>query len=100
MIIVRFLVLGSIGLSLASCSVDRSDDASRPARTAVSDVSTTVAAAEWRAVIEDWYVDGIFNGPHRCAAVREAIKRLPASPAGDSSVYEDLRRLERLSCAR
>lgn len=99
MIVVRSFVLGSIGLSLAACSVDRSDDPPPPARSAASDVSTTVADAEWKAVIEDWYVDGTFNGPHRCAAVREAIKGLPTSPPEYSSVYEDMRRLERLSCA-
>lgn len=90
-------MLGAVCLLLTACSYDSSNDAP-PATAYGSDVSTTVAAAEWKAVIEDWYVDGTFNAPHRCVAVREAIKRLKTSPPDYSSVYEDMRRLERLSC--
>ncbi len=91
-------------LALAACSNDESSSpsptppvASTPGQ-AASDVSTEVAAAEWKAVIEDWYVDGTFDSPHRCVAVQEAIKWLATSGPGYSSVYEDVRRLERSTC--
>lgn len=68
------------------------------AGTPYSDVSTQVAAAEWKAVIDDWYVDGTFDEPHRCVAIREAVKQLPSSTPEHSTVYADMRRIERRAC--
>jgi hypothetical protein len=61
-----------------------------------SDVSTQVAAAEWKVVIDDWYVDGTVDEPHRCVAIREAIKQLPSRDY--SNAYADLHRLETRAC--
>ena len=82
-------------LTLAGCSDDRSSPpaASPPS----SDVSTVVAAAEWKAVIDDWYPDGTIDEPHRCEAVQEAIKQLPSRDYSDA--YADLHRFERRACA-
>ena len=59
-------------------------------------MSTQVAAAEWKAVIDDWYVDGSIDEPHRCVAIREAIEQLPTR--GYSEAYADLLRLARRGC--
>lgn len=92
------LVIGC--LSLAACSAERarSPQATSTVDRAHGDVSTVVAPAEWKAVIEDWFVDGVVDEPHRCAAVRVAIQKLPSSPPDYSSVYDDLRRVERRAC--
>jgi hypothetical protein len=91
------LGLALICLALVGCSDEESG--SPPVTSAPrSDVSTQVAAAEWKAVIEDWYVDGTLDEPHRCVAIREAIEQLPSSPPEYSSVYDDMRRLERRAC--
>ena len=63
-------------VGLAGCFDGES--ASPPAaRAPGSDVSTQVAVGEWKAVIEDWYLDGAFDQPHRCLAIREALEQLP-----------------------
>jgi hypothetical protein len=56
-----------------------------------------VTPSEANAVIVDWYLDGGFNKPHRCAAVRAAIERLPTSMVY-STIVEDARSLERRTC--
>jgi hypothetical protein len=59
---------------LAGCFDEES--ASPPAaRTPGSDVSTQVAVGEWKAMIEDRYLDGAFDQPHRCLSTG-AVARL------------------------
>jgi hypothetical protein len=84
-----------IGLALAGCSDDKSGSPASSSSQA-SDVSTQISAAEWKAVINDWYVDGIVNEPHRCVAIQEAVDQLPTRDY--STAYTDLRRLERDAC--
>jgi hypothetical protein len=86
-------------LTTAGCS--GTDDAtSEPTTSASTAVGPTLAVPpdEAKAVIQDWYVDGIFNSPHRCEAVRAAIARLPTSPREYTTVYDDMRSLERRTC--
>ena len=85
-----------IGLALTGCSDDKSSG-STSASPRASDVSTQISAAEWKAVINDWYVDGTINEPHRCVAIQEAIDQLPRRDYSDA--YADLRRLERDTCS-
>ena len=67
---------------------------------ATTGVGPTLAVppSEAKAAIQDWYVDGIFNSPHRCKAVRAAIARLPTAPRDYTTVYDDMRSLERRTC--
>jgi hypothetical protein len=86
-------------LTTAGCS--GTDDAtSEPTTSGSTAVGPTLAVPpdEAKAVIQDWYVDGIFNSPHRCEAVRAAIARLPTSPREYTTVYDDMRSLERRTC--
>jgi hypothetical protein len=41
-------------------------------------------AAEWKAVITDWYDDGQFDHAHSCHAVRAAERRLPVIAYSDA----------------
>ena len=50
-----------------------------------------VDAAAWRAVIDDWYVDGVIDGIHACDAVQAAIEKLPQDVRNFSSATDDLR---------
>jgi hypothetical protein len=50
-----------------------------------------VDAAAWRAVIDDWYVDGVIDGIHACDAVQAAIEMLPQDVRNFSSATGDLR---------
>jgi hypothetical protein len=87
------LGLAFICLALVGCSDEESG--SPPVTSApASDLSTQVAAAEVRAVINDWYVDGTVDEPHRCVAIREAIQQLPPRQysRGRSKAYADMRR--------
>jgi hypothetical protein len=56
-----------------------------------------VTPSEWKSVIRDSY-DGRIDYPHRCAAVREAIRHLPVDPPIASTVLYDLRAYERTVC--
>lgn len=86
-------------LTMAGCSdTDKSDSNATQSVTTAVEPALPVAPSEARAVIEDWYVDGIFNSPHRCAAVRAVIRRLPTAPLEHSTVYDDMRSLERRTC--
>jgi hypothetical protein len=48
-----------------------------------------VSAAEWKAVFNDWY-DGRMDHWHSCAAVREALRHLPADGMIYSTIGIDL----------
>lgn len=50
-----------------------------------------VGDREWRAVIDDWYDNGELDRQHRCAAVREALARLPRSAPHNIGI-DELRR--------
>jgi hypothetical protein len=96
--VVRVAALGLVLMGLsAGCSGEDSGSALEP-RAQASGVSTRVAAEEWRAVIDDWYVDGVFDRQHRCVAIQEALRRLPTSPPDYLTVHDDLRRLQRHAC--
>jgi hypothetical protein len=86
-------------LAGAGCS-DTHDATSEtmPSATTAAGPPLPVAPSEAKAVIEDWYVDGTFNSPHRCEAVRAAIARLPTAPRVYTTVYDDMRSLERRTC--
>ncbi|HAL25758.1 MAG TPA: hypothetical protein DCP25_03345 [Chloroflexi bacterium] len=89
------LGLAFICLALVGCSDEESG--SPPVTSApASDVSTQVAAAEVRAVINDWYVDGTIDKQHRCVAIREAMKELPSRVY--SKVNAEFRRANRRAC--
>lgn len=60
--------------------------------------SRDVSGREWRAVIDDWYDNGEFDSAHRCAALREAIRRLPSGVRNYSSSSDDIRRHSELVC--
>jgi hypothetical protein len=85
-----------MGLALTGCFDDKSG-APTSASSEISDVSTEISATEWRAVINDWYVDGTINESHRCVAIQEAIDQLPRRDY--STAYADLRRSERDTCS-
>lgn len=56
-----------------------------------------VSGRESRAVIDDWYDNGVFDRAHRCGAVRAAILRLPRDRPY-SSVLDDFRRYAEQIC--
>lgn len=87
-----------MSFAVVGCSEEDAGSPPEPSAQA-SDVSTHVGAEEWKAVIDDWYVDGVFDRQHRCVAIREALRRLPTSPPDYLTVHEDMRRLERRACA-
>lgn len=89
--------LGFTCLALAACTHDESPTPGGTGARPYNDVSTQLAAAEWKAVIDDWYVDGVLDSPHRCVAVKEAVKQLPTRDY--SRAYRDLRRIEQQACA-
>lgn len=59
-----------------------------------------VSGREWRAVIDDWYDNGVFDRVHRCSAVREAIERLPTGARDYSSVGADFAAYAEEVCKR
>jgi len=69
----RGLVLLALLVVLAGCE---KEEKPVPAATPTP-VPQTVPDADWRAVVDDWYDNGVFDEPHTCAAVRETIERLP-----------------------
>jgi hypothetical protein len=98
------LLVGSAG-----CSKSESDTSSHaPATTKATAESIPqtggetipVANSDWRAVIDDWYDNGVFDKSHSCRAVRTAIERLPRSSRIPPTVFEDLGRYEARGCRR
>ena len=59
-----------------------------------------IRPAEWHAVLNDWYPDGVVDHPHPCAAIVIAITRLPNDSLTYSTVYRDLERAEMRWCTR
>jgi hypothetical protein len=57
-----------------------------------------VGRAEWTAVFKDWMQEGKFTAYHRCGAVREARRHVAAFAPDYSSIYTDLRLLQRRAC--
>ena len=93
------VVAGILILTRSACSESnkRASGGSQHAVTTAVNAAPPVARSETRAVITDWYVDGIFNSPHRCAAVRAAINMLPNSLIY-SKILRDTRSLEHRTC--
>jgi hypothetical protein len=79
-------------LATAACSKSAPESVSTAVRP-----SPRVTPSERQSVIADWYVDGVFNRPHRCVAVRAALVSLPTSFVY-STLVEDTRSLERRTC--
>jgi hypothetical protein len=88
------LVLGAAGCS----SGETATTTHTPAATQKAPEAGPVADEAWRAVIDDWYVDGVLDDRHSCAAVRAAIERVPRSGPSSLTAFEDLRRDERRRC--
>jgi hypothetical protein len=86
------------GLATAGCSVTQDEASKTTPSTTAAGPTLASTPSEAKAVIQDWYVDGIFNSPHRCAAVRAAISRLPTGSLDYSTVHDDMRSLERRTC--
>ena len=59
-----------------------------------------IRPAEWKAVLNDWYPDGVVDHPHPCAAIVLARAHLPADGPTYSTAYRDLGRAERRWCSR
>lgn len=95
------LVIGTAG-----CSKSESDGSSpAPSSTEATSHSipqasgeAPVANADWRAVIDDWYDNGVLDELHSCAAVRTAVERLPRSSPNPHTAFEDLGRYEARKC--
>lgn len=83
-------------LTTAGCAPVQDDATSELTSSGSTAVGPTLAVPtdEAKAVIQDW-LDGIFNSPHHCEAVRAAIARLPTSTREYMTVYDDMRSLER-----
>jgi hypothetical protein len=98
-IIMAVVVAGILILTRSACSESnkRASSGSQHAATTAVNAAPPVALSETRAVITDWYVDGVFNSPHRCAAVLAAIKLLPNSLIY-SKILRDTRSLEHRTC--
>ena len=62
------------------------------------DDARRVGNREWRAVIDDWYDNGVFDQIHRCVAVREAIAHIPAQGRAFHTATEDLRAYSEQVC--
>ena len=71
----------------SGCQSDRAEPATAP-----------VNDPEWKAVIGDWYTDGSFEHLHRCAAIQEAIERLPSRSPESQALHQDFRALEARMC--
>ena len=85
------LVLVSVLTSAFVQSGCQRDDRADPATAPVND-------PEWKAVIGDWYADGSFEQLHRCAAIQEAIERLPSRSPEPQALHQDFRALKARLC--
>jgi len=98
-VVVAVVVAGILTLTRSACSESNkgASNGSQHAVTTAVNAVPPVARSETRAVITDWYVDGVFNSPHRCAAVRAAINLIPNSVVY-SKILKDTRSLEHRTC--
>ena len=98
-VVVAVVVAGILILTRSGCSESNKgvSSGSQHAVTTAVNAAPPVALSEARAVIHDWYVDGVFNSPHRCAAVRAAINVIPNSLVY-SQILKDTRSLEHRTC--
>ena len=87
----RVPLILSVLTSVLAQSGCQSGDRAEPATAPVND-------PEWKAVIGDWYADGSFEQLHRCAAVQEAIERLPSRSPESQALHQDFRTLEARMC--
>jgi hypothetical protein len=98
-VVIAVVVAGILILTRSACSESNkgASNGSQHAVTTAVNAAPPLALSETRAVITDWYVDGVFNSPHRCAAVRAAINLIPNSRVY-SRILRDTRLLERRTC--
>jgi len=87
------------------CSKDESGTSSYEPTTEATSESipqtsggAAVADADWRAVIDDWYDNGVIDESHSCVAVRAAIEHVPRSSPNPHTAFEDLGRYEAEGC--
>jgi hypothetical protein len=59
-----------------------------------------IRAAEWKAVLNDWYPDRVVDHRHPCGAIVIARTRLAADPGAYSTIDRDLKRAEQRSCPK
>ncbi|HEY1513409.1 MAG TPA: hypothetical protein VGF66_06605 [Gaiellaceae bacterium] len=59
-----------------------------------------IRAAEWKAVLNDWYPDRVVDHPHPCGAIVIARAHLAPEPETYSTIDRDLKRAERRSCPK
>jgi hypothetical protein len=57
-----------------------------------------IAAAEWKAVLRDWFPDATISAGHPCAAILIAQTHIPVDTPTYSTLAGDLRRAERHAC--
>ena len=96
-VVIAVVVAGTLILTGREWGFPLASNGRQHAVTTTVDAAPPVAPSEWKAVIRDWYADGVFNSPHRCAAVRAAITILPVSLIY-SKILKDTRSLERRTC--
>ena len=85
------LILVSVVTSVLVQSGCQSGDRAEPATAPVNET-------EWKAVIGDWYADGGFEQLHRCAAIQEAMERLPSRSPDPQALQHDFRAIEARLC--
>ena len=94
----KIIVLAVLLLTvvMAGC---RGDDGGK--RTSARSTPTTdnrpVSPREWKAVINDSLSGGI-DHPHRCAALREALRHIPPDLAYHPNVREDVEKYDHDRC--
>ena len=96
-VVIAVVVAGTLILTGREWGFPLASNGRQHAVTTTVDAAPPVAPSEWKAVIRDWYADGVFNSPHRCAAVRAAITILPDSLIY-SKILKDTRSLEHRTC--
>jgi hypothetical protein len=96
-VVIAVVVAGILFLTGREWGFPLASNGPQHAVTTTVDAAPPVAPSEAKAVITDWYVDGVFNSPHRCAAVRAAINLVPNSLIY-SKILKDTRSLERRTC--
>ncbi len=83
---IRMGVISLIALALMACGGRHATPATPPP-----------TAAEWKAVIQDWYDNRKFTHRHSCAATRAALEHVPADGTA-LAVADALRRYESRVC--
>jgi hypothetical protein len=89
----------AIVLALAVGALTGCGRATPVATSRVPLTNRVVSPADWKAVLEDWYVGGL-DHRHSCGAVVVAISHLPVDGPVYSTVFDDLRRYAGKVCPK